>query len=188
VLAQRLQASAATKNIGVLNEGIGGNHLLTDGLGPNALARFDRDVLGQPAIRYLIVLEGVNDLGALARSGSAPPATHAALVHRIIAAYEQIILRAHAQRIRVFGATILPYVGSDYYHPAAADEADRLSVNKWIRVPGHFDAVIDFDKEIRDPQQPDRLLATYDSGDHLHPSPAGYRAMGAAIPLRLFAP
>ncbi|HKT88172.1 MAG TPA: SGNH/GDSL hydrolase family protein [Candidatus Sulfotelmatobacter sp.] len=186
VLAERLQGSSATREFGVLNEGIGGNHLLTDGLGPNALARFDRDVLAQTGVRYLIVLEGVNDLGGLTREGDVAPAAHSKLVHRILAAYEQIILRAHANGVRVFGATILPFVGSEYYHPPHSTEVDRETINDWIRAPGHFDGVIDFDKLMRDPQQPDRLLPAYDSGDHLHPSVAGYRAMGEAVPLTLF--
>lgn len=187
VLAARLQASAATRGIGVSNQGIGGNHLLTDGLGPSALARFDRDVLAPAGARWLIVFEGVNDLGGLARNGEVPPAAHAALVGRVLAAYQQIITRAHAHGLRVFGATITPYVGSDYYHPGPLSEADRQSVNQWIRAPGHFDAVIDFDKVVADPQHPAQLLPAYDCGDHLHPSPAGYRAMANAIPLDLFA-
>lgn len=187
VFAQRLQANPATRTRGVLNQGIGGNHLLIDGLGPNALSRFDRDVLAQPDVRYLIVLEGVNDLGGLTRIAEVSPAEHSALVHRILAAYEQIIVRAHAHGIRVIGATILPYMGSDYYHPGPASDADRQSINQWIRAPGHFDAVVDFDQVTRDPSHPERLLPLYDSGDHLHPSPAGYRAMGEAIPLSLFA-
>jgi lysophospholipase L1-like esterase len=188
VLAQRLQANASTRGISVLNEGIGGNHLLIDGLGPNALARFNRDVLAQTRVRWLIVFEGVNDLGGLSREGVVPTAQHSDLVQRILASYGQIIERAHAHGIRVIGATITPYVGSDYYHPGPQNEADREAINKWIRAPGHFDAVLDLDKVMRDPAHPDRLLPAYDSGDHLHPGPAGYRAMGSAIPLTLLAP
>lgn len=187
VLAQRLQSSPTGRNIGVLNQGIGGNHLLTDGLGPNVLARFDRDVLAQSGVRWLIVFEGVNDLGGLTRNGEVSAAEHSLLVHRILGAYQQLIVRAHAQGIRVIGATITPYTGSDYYHPGPSSERDRQAINRWIRTPGNFDAVIDFDKTMRDPQQPDRLLPAYDCGDHLHPSPAGYRAMGDAVPLSLFA-
>jgi len=187
VLAERLQGSAATRDIGVLNLGIGGNHLLTDGLGPNALARFDRDVLAQPSVRWLIVFEGVNDLGGLTRNGEVPAAEHALLVQQILGAYQQIITRAHTHRIRVIGATITPYMGSDYYHPGPANEADRQAINAWIRASGYFDAVVDFDKVMRDPKQPDRLLPAYDCGDHLHPGPAGYRVMGEAVPLSLFA-
>jgi lysophospholipase L1-like esterase len=191
VLAQRLQAPAhkrsiGVSNIGVSNQGIGGNHLLTDGLGPNALARFDRDVLAPAGVHWVILLEGVNDLGGLTREGEVTPAEHAALVKRVLSAYEQIILRAHTHGLRVFGGTITPFVGSDYYHPGPLSEADRQAVNAWIRAAGHFDAVIDFDSVVRDPEHPDRLLPAYDCGDHLHPSPAGYRAMGEAIQLGLF--
>ena len=187
VLAQRLQASPSTRSIGVSNQGIGGNHLLTDGLGPNALARFDRDVLAPAGVRWVIVFEGVNDLGGLARTAEVSPEEHNARVKQVISAYEQIVQRAHAHGLRVYGATITPYVGSDYYHPSPLSEADRQSVNVWIRAAGHFDAVIDFDKVVLDPQHPDRLLPTYDCGDHLHPSPTGYRAMGEAVPVTLFA-
>ncbi len=186
VLAARLQQSAATRNIAVLNEGIGGNHLLIDGLGPNVLARFDRDVLSPDSVRWLIVFEAINDLGGLAREPASTPADHAILVQRIIGAYQQILIRAHAHGIRVYGATITPDGGSDYYHPDSLSEADRKAVNDWIRAPGHFDAVLDFDQVVRDPQQPGRMLPAFDSGDHLHPNPAGYRAIGNSIPLSLF--
>jgi len=186
VLAARLQGSPKTQNVGVVNAGIGGNHLLTDGLGPNALARFDRDVLAPAGVRWVIVFEGVNDLGGLTMHGEVSAARHAALVQRMEAAYQQIIDRAHAHGIRVIGATITPYAGSGYYHPGPQNEADRQAVNAWIRA-GHFDGVVDFDAVVRDPSQPDRMLPKYDCGDHLHPSPAGYKAMGEAIPLKLFA-
>ncbi len=184
VLARRLQGEAKLRHLSVLNQGIGGNHLLSDGLGPNALARFDRDVLAQTGVRYLIVLEGVNDLGGLARTKEVTAEEHEAFVQRVLAAYEQIIARAHAHGLRVMGATILPYVGSNYYHPGPLSEQDRQTVNAWIRA--HFDAVIDFDKITRDPANPDRLLPAFDSGDHLHPSPAGYAAMANGIPLAIF--
>jgi lysophospholipase L1-like esterase len=180
-LATRLNAAAIGRRVGVLNVGIGGNHLLTDGLGPNALARFDRDVLAQSGVRTVVMLEGVNDLGGLAQKGNATVEQHAELVAAIEAAYEQMIVRAHSHGLRVIGGTITPYVGSDFYHPTAADESDRVSVNAWIRAKGHFDAVVDFDAVMRDPAHADRLLPAYDSGDHLHPSPAGYRAMAAAV-------
>lgn len=184
-LAERLQANKKTRAIGVSNQGIGGNHLLTDGLGPNVLARFDRDVLAPSGVKWVIVFEGVNDLGGLARNPNAKPEDHVKLVQRMIGAYEQIIARAHAHGLRVYGATITPFVGSGYYHPGPASEADREQVNAWIRAAGHFDAVIDLDAAMRDPQHPDRLLPAYDCGDHLHPGPVGYKAMGDAVPLKL---
>ena len=184
VLASRLQG--AEMPVAVVNEGIGGNHLLTDGLGVNALARMDRDVLSVEGVRFVIVLDGINDVGMLARAKTGTAADHAALVARMIEAYEQIVLRAHAHGLKVIGVTMTPFVGSDYYAPSPADEAVRGAVNEWIRGQGHFDAVVDFDKVVRDPADPSRMLAGFDSGDHLHPGPAGYKAMGQAIPLGLF--
>ncbi|EIL91235.1 GDSL-like lipase/acylhydrolase family protein [Rhodanobacter sp. 115] len=186
VLAARLQAARGTRDRCVLNEGIGGNRLLHDGLGPAAMARLDRDVLSQPGARYLIVLEGINDIGTLGLQKSATEADHRALVHELILAYRQIIARAHAHGIEVVGGTIMPFAGSQYYHPDAASKRDREEVNAWIRASGHFDKVIDFDRIMRDPAHPDRLRPAYDSGDHLHPGPAGYAAMARAIPLSLF--
>jgi lysophospholipase L1-like esterase len=185
-LASRLQRSAPTSRIAVLNQGIGGNRLLTDGLGPNVLARFDRDVIVQSGVRYLIVLEGINDLGMLTRTTMASEGQHEDLVRRMTGAYSQIIVRAHAHGIKVIGGTLLPFMGTDFYHPIASNEFDRKTLNAWIRAAGHFDAVIDFDAIMADPAQPDRLRTDYDSGDHLHPSPRGYRAMADAIPLELF--
>jgi lysophospholipase L1-like esterase len=186
ILALHLQSSPSTRSLGVLNQGIGGNRILLDGLGPNALARFERDVLSQTGVRFLLILEGVNDLGTLTRTADVSAAEHAALVRRLLSAYNQIILRAHAHGIRVIGATILPYAGSEYYHPGPALEADRSEINQWIRTPGHFDGFVDFDKLMGDPARPAFLAPAFDSGDHLHPSAAGYRAMGNAIPLTLF--
>jgi lysophospholipase L1-like esterase len=185
-LADRLQATPATRNVAVLNHGIGGGRLLLDGLGPNALARFERDVIAQTGVRYLIVLEGVNDLGTFTRDAPQSAEAHASLVARIIGAYRQIVARSRAAGIKAIGATILPYGGSDYYHPDAANEADRQAINRWIRTPGNFDAVVDFDALTRDPANPMRMKPAYDSGDHLHPSAAGYRAMADSIPLELF--
>lgn len=186
ILAQRLQADPKRRHIAVVNQGIGGNRLLNDGLGPNALARLDRDVLAQPGVTHMILLEGINDLGMLTRDAPVSVAEHQAHVARIIGAYRQIIARAHAKGIKVIGATIMPFVGNDYYHADAQNEADRQAVNDWIRKPGNFDALIDFDRVTRDPAHPERLLPAYDDGDALHPSPTGYRAMGEAIPLSLF--
>lgn len=187
VLAKRLETSSKGKRkLAVLNHGIGGNRLLNPGLGPDALARFDHDVLAQAGVKYLIVLEGINDIGTLTRDSDVSDAEHETLVRRMCAAYEQIVTRAHTHGIKVIGATILPFVGGEYYHPGPKTEADRKAVNDWIRTPGHFDAVVDLDKVTRDPQHPDRLLPAFDCGDHLHPSPAGYRAMADAIPVSLF--
>ncbi len=186
VLAERLRGTAATRGIGVVNAGIGGNRVLLDGLGPNLLARFDRDVIARSGVRWAIVLEGVNDLGVLTRDAPATPAQHAALVAQLKAGFTQLIARAHAHGITVIGGTIMPFGGNTYYHPDAANEADRQAVNTFIRTSGVFDAVIDFDRSMRDPAHPDRLSPRYDSGDHLHPSEAGYRVMGEAVPLALF--
>ena len=184
LLAQRLRANPATANIAVLNQGLGGNRLLRDGLGPNALARFDRDVLAVPGVRWVVVLEGVNDIGTAvaARSKGEPAAT----ARDVIAAYRQIVTRAHSHGLRVYGATILPFEGFGAYS-SAQSEADRQAVNQWIRTGGELDGVIDFDAIARDPAQPARLSAFVDGGDHLHPSAAGYRIMADAIDLSLFA-
>lgn len=186
VLAARLRGSAATRGIGVVNAGIGGNRILLDGLGPNLLARFDRDVVARSGVRWAIVLEGVNDLGVLTREAPATPAQHAAIVAQVAAGYRDIVARAHAHGIKVIGGTVMPFGGNDYYHPGADTEADRQAINAFIRGAGVFDAVVDFDRIMRDPTRKDRLAPAYDSGDHLHPSEAGYRAMGEAVPLTLF--
>ncbi len=185
-LADKLQASPQTRSLAVVNEGIGGNRVLLDGAGENALARFDRDVLALPGVRYVILLEGSNDIGTLTRLAPATAEQHAALVAHILAAYQQMIFRAHQRGIRIIGATIIPFAGSTFYHPDATNEADRVAINQWIRAAGHFDALADFDLAIRDPTHPDQMLPAYDSGDHLHPSPAGYRVMADAVPLSAF--
>lgn len=186
VLARRLAAGAHATRLGVVNEGIGGNRVLQDGIGTSALARLDRDVIAQEGVRYLIVLEGINDLGGLDRVQEHSQPVHDALVASLEGAFMQIILRAHAHGMRVFGGTLTPYLGSDYYHPSERSEADRQALNQWIRTSGAFDGVIDFDAALRDPAKPDHLLALYDSGDHLHPGPRGYQRMGEAISLKLF--
>ena len=184
-LAARLRSEPATAQMAVLNAGIGGNRLLNDGLGPNALARFERDVMSQPGVTHLIVLEGVNDLGTLTRDAPATPEQHEALVEQATEALRQIVLRARARGIVAIGGTILPFGTSGYYHPPPETEADRQAINAWIRAPGHFDAVIDFDAAMRDPADPAQLKPELDSGDGLHPSLEGYRAMAALVPLEL---
>lgn len=186
ILAERLQRSAAHRSFAVLNVGIGGNRLLLDGNGPNAVARFDRDVLARSGVRYLIVLEGINDLGMLTRDAAVPDNQHEDLVRRMINAYREIVTRARTHGIKVIGGTLLPFAGFEYYHPGALNERDRQQINAWIRTPGNFDAVVDLDKVMADPERPDRLKSEYDSGDHIHPSAAGYRAMGEAIAFKLF--
>ncbi len=183
VLARRLQASKATANIAVLNRGIGGNRLLRDGLGPNVLARLDRDVFAQNGARWLVVLEGINDIGT--RVSAKQRGQPYASADDVIAAFEQIVARAHAHDMLVYGATIMPYEGAGFYFTPDG-EADRTKINEWIRTSGRFDAVIDFDKITRDRDNPSRLAAAVDGGDHLHPSAAGYRIMAEAIDLALF--
>jgi len=173
ILAKRLQANAATSKLGVLNMGIGGNAILSEGLGPTALQRFDHDVTEQSGARWLIVLEGVNDLGGGADVTSG-----------LKDAYGTFIGKAHAANMRAYGVPILPIAGSSY----AVGESTRKVVNDWIRTSKAFDAVIDLDAAVRDPAMPDQLLAAYDSGDHLHPSAAGYQKMGEAVDLSLFTP
>lgn len=186
-LAARLRANPATRQMAVLNAGIGGNRLRLDGAGPNALARFEREVLSPPGVTHLLVIEGINDLGTLTRDAPATPGEHAALVREMIGVLGQIVARARAHGIRVIGGTIMPDGASAYYHPDAANEADRAAVNAWIRAPGNFDAVVDFDAAMRDPANPTRLRADLDSGDGLHPSVAGYQAMADAVPLAVLA-
>jgi lysophospholipase L1-like esterase len=178
VLASRFQANTATAKVGVLNLGIGGNAVLSGGLGPPALTRFDRDVLGQSGARYLIVLEGINDIGEAA----------ADIATRLINAYRMFISKAHGQKMLVYGGTILPCGGNSYY--SNLRERMRRAVNKWIRetgpADGGFDAVIDFDAALSDPHDQTKLLSTYDCGDHLHLNPAGYQKMAEIIKLDLF--
>jgi lysophospholipase L1-like esterase len=178
LLAARLQRAGGL-HFGIANAAISGNRLLATGAGPAALARLDRDVLSLPNIRYLVVLEGVNDIGSATRDKRAIPSADT-----LIGAYRQIITRAHDKGVRVIGGTILPYKGAGYY----GAEADRIrqTVNAWIRTPGNFDGVIDFDRATADKADPLTMAKVYDSGDRLHPGDAGYQAMADAVDLDLF--
>jgi lysophospholipase L1-like esterase len=188
VLAARL--IVGHKEISVLNAGIGGNRLLHDWgslprFGMNGLARFERHVLGAPGVRFVIVLEGINDLGQPG-SGSAPE-NEAVSAEDVIAGYKQLIVKAHDRGIQIIGATLTPFDATTirgYFSPEK--ESKRKAINQWIRSGGGFDGVIDFEKAVRDPANLDRMLAAFDSGDHLHPKTAGYKAMGDAIDLSLF--
>ncbi|GAA3755596.1 SGNH/GDSL hydrolase family protein [Terriglobus aquaticus] len=184
-LFRRLQAASPTNSVAVVNEGIGGNCVLQVCVGPPATERFQRDVLDVPGAKTVIVLEGINDLGALSRKEPQAAAVHAALVQQMEAAFTKFVADAHAHGIRALGGTLTPWMGSEYYHPDAQAEADRMALNTWIRTSGTFDGVIDFDAAVRDPQRPDHMLPAYDSGDHLHPGPAGYQKMADALNLNL---
>jgi lysophospholipase L1-like esterase len=181
-LAQRLAANKATANIAIVNEGISGNRLLNDGAGVSALARFDRDVLSQPGVKWLIVLEGINDIGIGGRPGAQSP--DAVTADDLIGAHKQIIERAHLHGIKVIGATLTPYVGAAY----ATDqgEAIREAVNQWVRTSGAYDAVIDFDAAVQNPENPKQIRPAFNIRDHLHPNDDGYKAMAAAVDLSVF--
>jgi lysophospholipase L1-like esterase len=181
VLAARLQADKKTKDLGVLNQGIGGNRVLHDTTGPSALARFDRDVLAQAGVKYLVIMESINDIGH-ATDPTKP--YDVVTAEELIAGLSQLATRAHTHGIKVFGATLTPFVGAKYQSPAG--EEMRQAVNKWIRTTNQFDGVIDFDKVTTDPAHPGMFLPLDDSGDHLHPGDAGYKAMGDSIDLKLF--
>jgi lysophospholipase L1-like esterase len=170
-LARRILTSPRSPRYGIMNEGISGNKVLADGAGVNVQARFDRDVLSQPDVHTVILLEGINDIGG----GVATSAD------QLISAYRQLIARAHSENTCIIGGTMTPYKGAGYFTPAG--EQVREQANRWIRTSGEFDGVVDFDKATRDPQHPRVFLPAYDSGDHLHPNDAGYQAMAATVRL-----
>jgi len=176
-LARRLAEQRGGPRVAVLNAGISGNRVLGDGAGVSALARFDKDVLMQTGVTHVIVMEGINDIG-LARANPSPSADD------LIAGHRQLIARAHARGLKIYGATLTPYEGAGYYSPEG--EAKRQALNDWIRTSGEYDGVVDFDKVTRDPNSPGKFAAFADSGDHLHPGDAGYKAMGEAVDLALF--
>ncbi|KAK7041419.1 hypothetical protein VNI00_009285 [Paramarasmius palmivorus] len=173
-LLVRTQADSATSHISIVNQAAGGNRILADGLGPNAIGRIDRDVLSQSGVGYVMIYEGVNDIGTSILN----------VADRLIQAYQQIITRVHAVGLPIFGATITPFFGNSYF--TTQNEAIRTRVNDWIRNSGKFDAVIDFDAATRDSTNPQRLNPAFDSGDGLHLNPAGYKAMAEAFDLSLF--
>lgn len=179
ILANRLLENPKTEQVGVLNMGIGGNAVLRGGLGPTALERFKRDILEQPGVRWVIIMEGVNDLGSARDSTAA-----FRVAEGLISAYDKMIEEAHAQDLKVYGGTIIPIKDSFYYKDFREEARD--SVNEWIRTSGRFDAVIDFDKAIRNPQDPLTILPEAHSGDFLHPNEKGYEILGEAIDLSLF--
>jgi lysophospholipase L1-like esterase len=181
VLARRLQADKKTAQLGVLNEGIGGNRVLHDNTGPSALARFDRDVIAQPGVKYVVIMESINDIGHATDPGKPYDVITA---DDLIFGLSQLATRAHTHGIKVIGATLTPFVGAKYQSPAG--ETMRQTVNQWIRTSPQLDGVADFDKVTTDLTHPGMFLPLDDSGDHLHPADAGYKSMGDSIDLKLF--
>jgi len=185
LLLARLQTNSSLSNIAIANQAAGGNRVLADGNGPNALGRIDRDILAQSGIKYAMIFEGVNDIGVEPATASAQQI----IGDRLIQAFEQIITRVHTFGIPIFGATITPFGAPNSTIQAYSDptrEVTRLRVNEWIRTSGKFDAVIDFDAVVRDPTNYTQLAPQYNSGDYLHPGVPGYEAMAAAFPLGVF--
>ncbi|GJJ14397.1 hypothetical protein Clacol_008661 [Clathrus columnatus] len=180
----RMQKNSATQNIAVVNQAAGGNRILADGLGPNALGRIDRDVLAQSGVKFAMIFEGVNDIGV----ADPTPEAQQEIGDSLIWAFKQIAARIHAFNIPFFAATITPFSGNATIQPYSnpVREATRQRVNAFIRTSDIFDAVIDFDKVVADPNQPDMLNPEFDSGDFLHPNVAGYTAMANAFPLDIF--
>jgi len=179
VLSERLLKNPATSHRGVLNLGIGGNCVVRGGQGQPAVIRFDRDILSQNNVKWLIISEGINDIGGIRDSIAAPK-----VARDLIAAYNQMIDKAHAKGLKVYGATILPFAKS--FYDKDFRQTVRDTVNQWIRISGRFDAVIDFDKVVTDPNNSKTMLPDLQSGDFLHPNEAGYVLMGEAVDLKLF--
>jgi lysophospholipase L1-like esterase len=180
-LARRLQADKKTTDLGVLNEGIGGNRILHDVTGPSALARFDRDVLAQAGVKYVIMLESINDIG---HSQDPVKPYDVITADDLILGFSQLAERAHTHGIKFFAATVLPYGGAKYASPSG--DAMRQAVNQWIRTTNLIDGFIDMEKATQDPANPTMYLPADDMGDHLHPSTAGHKAMADSIDLKLF--
>ncbi|MBV9400563.1 MAG: SGNH/GDSL hydrolase family protein [Bryobacterales bacterium] len=184
LLSERLQANPGTARIAVINEGISGNRVLKDGAGVSALARFDRDVIGQAGAKWVVILESINDIGQTLRDGANP--ADALTADDLIAGLRQLIERAHTHDIKVIGATLTPYQGAAYYSDKG--EEVRMAINQWIRTSKEFDAVVDFDAATRDADNAKTIRADYNIRDHLHPNDAGYKAMADAFDLSWFAP
>jgi lysophospholipase L1-like esterase len=181
ILAERLLANKETADLAIVNQGISGNRLLGDGAGVSALARFDRDVISQAGVKWLIVLEGINDIGMSSMGMQmGTPVT----AEDLIAAHWQMIERAHLHGIKAIGATLTPFAGALYY--SEKGESMRQAVNHWIRTSGAYDAVIDFDAILRDPENPKQMNAGYFINDYLHPNDAGYKAMAEAVDMSIF--
>ena len=177
-LAARLQANRATANVAVINEGISGNRILMDGSGVAALSRLDHDVLVQSGAKWLMILEGINDIGNQTRVNTGLTSAD------LIAALRQIVERAHTRGLKVIGCTLTPYAGAGYY--SEAGEAMREAENDFIRNSGVFDAVVDFEAAVRDPKDPKHFRPDMHSGDNLHPSDAGYQVMADTVDLAIF--
>lgn len=173
--------------LAVINAGIGGNRMLQDDTGPNLLSRFERDVLARPGVTHALVLIGVNDMGHLLRAGRDTPEARQAMMAELQAGWRTLASQAHARGVCLIAGTITPYTGGRTYKPQPHNEADRLALNDWLRGSDLFDGVADFDAAVRDPAAVDRLQKAYDSGDSLHLSAAGYRAMAGAVPLKRLA-
>jgi lysophospholipase L1-like esterase len=185
ILAARLASSSGAPKLSVLNLGISGNRLLADGAGVNALARFDRDVLGQSGVKWLMIMEGINDIGVTTGNrGNGPAPASPVTADDLILPIKQMIDRAHAHGIRVIGCTLTPYQGATYYSDKG--EEVREAVNQWIRTGGAFDAVVDYDKVTQDSANPKTFKATFNNTDHLHPNDAGYKAMADSVDLKVF--
>ncbi len=180
ILSERLLTNPATKQVGVLNMGIGGNCMLAGGLGPTGKSRFERDILNQAGVKWVIIYLGVNDLGGVRNEASS-----LSTADKLIQSYKDMIAAAHAKNLKIYGATIMPFKGNGYYNTFS--ETARQKTNTWIRTSGAFDAVIDFDVVLQNPQDPAAMLSAFDfQNDFLHPSFEGHTLMGQFVPISLF--
>jgi lysophospholipase L1-like esterase len=181
-----MQKNSATSNIGVNNQAAGGNRVLQDGLGPSLISRYTRDAINQEGVKYVMIFEGVNDIG----TAGADQSSQTQVGNSLISAFKQIAADAHKAGLLVFAATITPFCApggaSQQSYSSTTREATRQKVNSWISTSGTFDAVIDFDKIVHDPSAVSQLASKYNSGDYLHPNDAGYQAIADAFPLTIF--